>query len=747
MMKPFPEMLEISGARQTPYIQQNEASECALACMAMIASHHGHRTDLAALRQRFSLSLKGATLKQVMGIAEQIGFNTRPLRGEIDDLKQVALPAILHWDLSHFVVLTKISEGMKGTRYHIHDPARGILILTREQLSRHFTGVMLELLKSESFQPLREQSKLRITQLWSSMSGFWTTIRHVVLLSLVLQVAALASPFYMQLAIDTVFPSFDRNLLLVLALGFGGLTVINFITGWLRALILVTLNNALSYQITINLFRHLMRLPLPWFEKRHVGDIVSRFGSTIPITQLLSNGMIAAFIDGVMALATLALMFVYSPLLSLVAVGALGIYIALRLAFLHALQLRNIDAITTAAQENSLFIESVRGIAAIKAFGEEDNRQRIWQTAKADAINAQIKLGRLSAMFDSANQLVLGFETVLFVYLAISMALDAQLSVGMIFAFQAYKGQFLGAGTRLVEQAINYKLLNVHLSRIADIALTKQENFGTAQLPSHEREDRRRPPAIELRNVHFSYGQGEAEVLKGVNLKIEPGQSVVLAGPSGGGKTTLLKIMMGLLKPTHGAVFVDGVPLDSYGLKQWRLESASIAQDDALFAGTIADNIAFFDPEQDRERVKAAAELAAIHADVVAMPMGYETLVGDMGSVLSGGQKQRVLLARALYRNPAALFMDEGTAHLDPQSEDLVAQAIGALGITRVTIAHRPGATNGATRTIVVVAGMTFEKAPAEAAFKEENGRPGASTPGHPAQTLLTGKDKGHAGG
>jgi ATP-binding cassette subfamily B protein RaxB len=299
------------------------------------------------------------------------------------------------------------------------------------------------------------------------MTGFWQTIRQVVLLSIILQLAALATPFFLQISIDTVFPSFDRDLLLMLALGFGGLAIINFMASWLRSLVLVTLNNALSYQVTVNLFRHLMRLPLPWFEKRHVGDIVSRFGSTLPITQLLSQGMIAAFIDGVMALLTLTLMFVYSPVLGTVALVALLLYASLRAAFLQALRFRNIDAITTAATENTLFIESVRGISAIKSFGQEGNRQRIWQKAKADAINAQIKLGRLTAGFDAAAQLTLALEGVLFIYLAISLALDAKLSVGMLFAFQAYKQQFLDAGVRLIEQAINFSIVKVHLERFS----------------------------------------------------------------------------------------------------------------------------------------------------------------------------------------------------------------------------------------------------------------------------------------
>ena len=704
------DLLDLGGKRRTPYIAQSEGSECALACIAMVAGYHGYKTDLIALRQRYGMSLKGANLKQVIQVAEDIGFNARPLRGEIEDLPHLSLPAILHWNLNHFVVLTKISAGLRGTRYHIHDPARGTLILDRAEISRHFTGVALDLLKSESFKPKIERRQLGITQLWSSMSGFWQTIRQVVLLSLVLQLVVLASPFFLQLSIDTVFPSFDRDLLLMLALGFGGLTIINFMASWLRSLILVTLSNSLSYQVIVNLFRHLVRLPLDWFEKRHVGDIISRFGSTQPISQLLSQGMIAAFIDGVMALLTLTLMFVYSGILGGIAVAALALYVVVRLAFLQALRLKNLDAITTAARESSSFIETVRGIAAIKAFGQEGNRQRLWQKTKADAINAQIKLGRLTAGFDAIGQFVLAIERVLFVYIAIRLALDAKLSVGMVFAFQAYKDQFLGAGMRLVEQAINFKIIQVHLTRISDIALSQIE--GDGKQPSNDVPDYGQ--GIELRNIRFRYGVGEPEILQGINLKIEPGEMIALIGPSGGGKTTLLKILMGLFQPSHGEVLVGGRRLDSFDKHRARQVIGSVAQDDELFAGSLAENIAFFDPEIDMARVEQVASMASILDDINKMPMRFDTMVGDMGSALSGWQKQRVLLARALYSRPQILFIDEGTSHLDPIAEERVLQTLTSLEITIIVVAHRSKSIERANRVVAVMSGFAIEQQPQE---------------------------------
>lgn len=707
-MKTATDLLEMRGRKTTPYIPQGEASECALACLAMVAGYHGYKTDLINLRQRYGMSLKGADLKQVMQVAEDIGFNTRPLRGELDDLAHLSLPAILHWNLNHFVVLTKVSSGLRGPRYHIHDPARGAVTMGREEVSRYWTGVALDLLKSESFKPKIERKQLGITQLWSSMTGFWQTIRQVILLSLVLQLVVLTTPFFLQISIDTVFPAFDSDLLLMLALGFGGLTVINFMAGWLRSLILVTLSSSLSYQVIVNLYRHLVRLPLDYFEKRHVGDIISRFGSTQPISQLISQGMIAAFIDGLMALLTLALMFVYSGLLAGIALAALAIYIVLRLAFLQALRLRNLDVITTAAQENSNFIESVRGIAAIKAFGQEGNRQRLWQKTKADAINAEIKLGRLSAGFDALGQFVIAIERVIFVYVAITLAFDSLLTVGMIFAFQAYKQQFLDAGMRLTEQAINFQIVKVHLTRIADIALSKTEDSDVDK--STEEPDFSKP--LFLQQVSYRYGQNEPLVLQGTNLVIFPGEFVAITGSSGGGKTTLIKIIMGLFEPTGGSVRLGEKSISSLKRNRYRRAIGSVAQGDMLYAGSLAENIAFFDPAIDMERVREVAKLAHIHEEIEAMPMGYESLVGDMGSILSGGQLQRVLLARALYPNPKLLILDEGTANLDAENEGKILAALSELSITRIGVAHRPATIDAADRVLRIERGRVLENNP-----------------------------------
>jgi ATP-binding cassette subfamily B protein RaxB len=386
-----------------------------------------------------------------------------------------------------------------------------------------------------------------------------------------------------------------------------------------------------------------------------------------------------------------------------IAVATVALYSLAKLAFLHTLRLQNISVISSTAKESSSFIESIRGIMPLKAFGQESNRQRIWQNLKADAVNAQAKLTRTTAIFDAITSSLLAFEGIVVTYLAVLFTMKGSMSIGMIFGYMAYKKQFLDSAARLVEQIANFRLLDVHLGRIADIALTEP----VVRPPSGFLEPIR--GKIALRNVCFSYGAGEPEALKNVSFDINPGELVALRGPSGGGKSTLLKVMVGLLEPGYGQVFVDDLPLASLDRRFWNNRIGVVLQDDSLHAGTLAENIAFFDPEIDMARVRWAAEIAGIADDISRMPMHYETLVGDMGSALSGGQRQRMFLARALYPQPAILFMDEGTSNLEIALEERIVAAIAGLGITRIVSAHRTAAIDAADRILDVVSGQVTE--------------------------------------
>ena len=687
------------GARKLPIIRQNEMTECGLACLAMVAGFHGFKTDIAALRRRFPTSAAGVTLSAIMEMAARLGLTCRALKVPLEDIRKLQTPAVIHWDMNHFVVLK--SAGAKSMV--VHDPATGARRYARDAFSKHFTGVALELHPTKGFETGKERTKLRLHHLWTRIRGLKRTLVQALVLSAILQLFVLVSPFYLQLTVDEVLLKFDADLLFVLAFGFAALAVFNAIAELLRGYVLLYFGNMLNYQMVCNLFAHLISLPADFFEKRHIGDVVSRFGSVGPIRSLFTEGLVATVIDGVMAVATLVLMFVYSAALGSIALVALALYLILRVASYAPLRERSEDAIVSHAKEQSFFMETVRGILSIKLFGRESDRRRLWQNRFADAVNADVRVQKLGIWFSLGNSLIFGIEHVVLLYVAAKMTLGAEFTVGMIFAYMAYKRQFTDKALALVERLIEFRMLELHLSRIADIALAEPE---PATLPSSEiRGDVSLRGALCLEGVSYRYGEALPEIFGGVSVDIAVGETIAFVGSSGCGKTTLMKIMLGLFQPTAGRVLIDGRPLADIGVGEYRRHVGSVMQEDALFAGSIAENVAFFDSEIDMARVVHAATLACIHHEIVAKPMGYETLVGDMGSALSGGEKQRVLLARALYRQPKILFMDEGTSSLDVVTERGVNASIKSLGITRIIVAHRPETIRTADRVVELVDG------------------------------------------
>jgi ATP-binding cassette, subfamily B, bacterial CvaB/MchF/RaxB len=685
-------------------VRQTEVAECGLASLTMVANYHGLDVDLGTMRRRFAPSLRGAPLRSLIQIADRMGLTPRAVKLPLDELRNLHLPAVLHWNMNHYVVI----ERADATRALIHNPDGRSGWMPMAEVSDHFTGVALELRPSDNFEGGNQRERLRLSQLWRRMTGFKTALVQTLVLSLVLQAFVLASPYYMQVAVDTALPALDGNLLTVLALGFALFTLINAGAALLRSFVLLVAGTTLGFGLASNIARRLFRLPVDWFEKRHVGDILSRFQSVAPVQKMLTEGAVAAVLDGVLAVLTLALMLFYSPLLAAIALIAFALYAIVR-AISFSFQREAQEAcIVTDGKEQSLLIETLRGMTTLRLFGRETMRHALWQTRLTDAVNADVRLSRIGIWQGTANTLIFGLENILTIWLAIGMVIDgAGFSVGMVYAYLAYKSQFMAKAAALVDQAIGLKMLGLHLERLSDIALSPEDrSFG----PSADTETALKG-GVEVRDLFYRYAPSDPLVLDGVNMVIAPGEHVAITGPSGGGKSTLVKLLLGLVDGDSGQLLIDGLPLDRFGHKSYHRQIAAVLQDDTLFAGSLADNIALFDEAVDMAGVVAAAQIASIHDDIMAMPMQYETLVGDMGSSLSGGQKQRVLLARALYRQPRILIMDEGTAHLDAAHERAVNAGIGALGITRIIIAHRKETIEAADRILVMFGGKLHEAA------------------------------------
>ncbi|WP_045736671.1 peptidase domain-containing ABC transporter [Xanthomonas sp. MUS 060] len=682
-------------------IVQAEASECGLASLAMVASAHGMQLGLPELRRRFHLSLKGIKLNQLIEIAQTLGFSTRPLRLEMEQLDQLALPCVLHWDLNHFVVLAKVGK----TKATILDPAIGERRLSLQEVSQHFTGVALELTPTAEFKQHKAAPSISARQLTGPIRGLWSALSQIALLSMALQVFVILAPFYTQWVVDQVLVSADRDLLVVLGLGFGLALLLQVGIGLLRGWSVVYLSSRLGLQWMGNVFAHLLKLPLDFFEKRHLGDVTSRMSSVQTIQHTLTTSFVEAMIDGVMAMVTLVLMLVYSWKLALVTLLAVAFYLGIRAIAYRPMRDRTEQQLVAAAKQQTHLLESLRGMQSLKVAGEESMRRSTYENLLNDTVNQDVKLARMSLGFSTASQLVFGLERIAVIWIGARLALDNVFSVGMLVAYLAYKDQFATRVSGLIDKWIEFRMLRLHGERLADIVLTPPEE--------HHAQPHALPPAeprIEVEGLSFRYADGEPWVVKDCCFTITPGESVAIIGGSGCGKTTLVKLLLGLLTPSAGTIRIGGHDLHKLGPRTVRSMVGAVMQDDQLFAGSIADNIRFFQPDSDQDRIEAAARLAAVHEDIVAMPMGYHSLIGDMGSSLSGGQKQRLILARALYRQPKLLFLDEATSHLDVTRERLVNEAVKHLQLTKVIVAHRPETIASADRVLLMEHGRIVQE-------------------------------------
>lgn len=696
----FPE-LRFWRRRQLPVLLQTEAAECGLACLCMVSSYWGHKIDLASMRRRFSVSLKGATLKGLMAMAQGLGLQTRPLKLDMQHLPELKLPCILHWDLNHFVVLKSVSVRQAV----ILDPAVGERTLALEEFGRHFTGVALELIPGSSFKKTEEVQKFTLLSLMGQVVGLQGGLLQLLLLGLALQVCVLVAPFYMQWIVDEALLAADKDLVTVLGIGFLLLVVVQTAITAVRSWVTTVLATNLNFQWLSNTFTHLMSLPLPYFEKRHTGDIVSRFGSIQTIQHSLTTQFVEGVIDGVMVIGTLIVMLLYSPQLTAVACVAVALYALLRWTIFRQLREATAEQIIHAAKQQTHFMESVRGIQSVRLFNRIEERRAGWMNNLTDQFNAELRISRLSVSYQTANTLLFNAERVIVIWMAALAVLDTRFSIGMLFAFISYKDQFSSRLAALIDKLFELRMMRLHGERVADIIMTEAENDEQ----TIEVDSERIAASIDIKGLSFRYSDSEPLVLKDLNLQIPAGQCIAITGPSGCGKTTLLKLLLGLLEPTEGEILIGDVPLKQLGLHNYRQLLGTVMQDDQLFAGSIADNICFFDPAPDQQQIANCAQQAAIHQEIAAMPMGYHTLVGDIGTGLSGGQKQRVLLARALYKLPKLLVLDEATSHLDIWNEQAVNAAIVQLNLTRIIVAHRPETIAMAERVVVLQGGTAMQ--------------------------------------
>lgn len=675
-------------------------AECGLVCLAMIAKYHGHDVDVNGLRSRISISTAGTTLRSLISIADSLDMSARAVRTELEGLKRIRTPAIIHWDMNHFVVLSAV----KGNKVIIHDPTEGRRVYKLEEVSKHFTGVCLELTRAKQFEKRVERKPTYISSLWTKIDGFWLSFGQILVLSFCLQILGLAAPFYIQLMVDSAVPSSDKALALTLAMAFIGIMAVRLLTKLLQTWTVSALSIMLTFQMVGNIVRHMFRLRIAYFESRHVGDILSRIESIDPIKKAFTTDLISLILNTILFVLALSIMVIYSLTLTLLVVASVAIILAVELITFPYRRRLVEEEIHAKANEDSFMMESIRASSTIKLMSHEAERESQWRNYFAKELNIGFSLVKLDMFTGLIIGFVSGLEAIIIVYIAVIMVVDnTGFSIGMLFAFISFKGQFTSAANTLIDLLIRYKLLALHLDRVGDIIHAEPDSFQNA-IPEYTG-----VASIRLSNVNLRYGENTPNVLNNVTLEIKDGDYVAIVGASGGGKTTLLKVLMGLYLPDEGKVYLGGQLANADLFQAWRRIGAAVMQEDRLLAGSIQQNITFFDPNPDTEWVRECTRMACVDGDIEEMPMQLQSLVGDMGSALSGGQKQRILLARALYRRPKIIFMDEGTANLDPASELKIASTLRNMSVTRIVVAHRPALIKDVDYVYQVVDGSIAE--------------------------------------
>ncbi|HHT8269552.1 TPA: peptidase domain-containing ABC transporter [Enterobacter ludwigii] len=684
--------LDLHLRSRVPLVHQTESSECGLACLAMICNHYGKNSNLISLRQQFNLSARGTTLAGMKEIAEQLGLASRCLSLELHELNSLKIPCILHWDFNHFVVLV----GVKQNRVILHDPARGRRTINLEEMSQYFTGIALEVWPGSTFTEEQESHHFSLKALAAKVHGLKGTLAKIFFYSLIIESINLLIPIGTQLALDHAIPAADVGLLTLICIGLLLFTFLRLALSALRSWSSLLMTTLINVQWQSGLFSHLLRLPLSYFERRKLGDIQSRFGSLNTLRETFTSSIVGALIDGTMLIGVVIMMALYGGWLTGVVMCFTALYVLIRLMTYSTYRELSEEILVRDARTRSYFMETLYGIATIKMQGFSERRSIHWLNLEIDTINTEIKITKMDLLFGGVNSLITACEQIAMLWLGSRLIIDNDITIGMFIAFGVFREQFADRIWSLTNFLTKLRMMHLHNERVADIALNTQEK----KKPDREILNTMKPVALEINALSYRYDDHSAAVFRGLSFQVLAGESVAITGPSGAGKTTLMRVLCGLFEPQTGSVMIDGNDIQQLGLNNYRKIIGCVMQDDKLFSGSIRENICGFDENADYEWMEECARASFIHGAIVKMPMGYDTLVGELGEGLSGGQKQRIFIARALYRKTGILFMDEATSALDEESETYVNQAIKKLNITRIIIAHRQSTIASVERVI-----------------------------------------------
>ncbi|MEU8321379.1 peptidase domain-containing ABC transporter [Nonomuraea sp. NPDC048881] len=686
--------------RRLPVLLQNTDTECGAACLAMVLCHHGHRTTLHQVAERLQVGRDGLSAKAVVDGARDHGLKARAFSLAPEDLARVPLPAVAHWEFNHFIVVERWSPD----RVDVVDPGHGRRRLTPEEFGAGFTGVLLVFEPGEGFRrgTTSAASAWRrefVRTLFRRRRGL---LAQLIAASLLLQVLGLALPMFSQLLLDSIVPRRAVDVLSLLGVSVLLAGAAQLVIGYLRAALLVAVRARADQELTESLVSHLVTLPYRYFQQRGKGDLVTRAGSVSTLGDILTGQVVAALLDGPLAVGYLVLVYLWDPVFGLALTGLAVLQTVLLLATTSRIATLTRQELTALSASQTSLIQTITGIETLKASGAEKRAVDQWSSHFARQLNADVRAGLTRGLLESALAAIRVTAPLGLLWLGAWRVLDGQLTVGALVALNAIA---LGALTPLGSLMTGLQSLQqagAHFDRLSDILASEPE-------PSNGIEVLRLRGAVELRGVSFRHDPRAPWTVRDVSVSIRPGQKVALVGASGSGKSTLARLLLALHTPVLGEIRYDGVPAAELNLRTLRRQFGVVTQDPSLFNGSIRENIALNEPGASLERVVAAARLAALHDEIMDMPMGYETMLTDGGG-LSGGQRQRLALARAVLSRPKVLLLDEATSNLDSATEAAIEANLSRLVQTRIVIAHRLSTVRDADLILVIDAGRVVQR-------------------------------------
>lgn len=687
---------------RVPEITQMSKTECGLACLAMVLSYHGRQTSITELRSQSGLGRDGLSALSIVKIARNYNMRVRAISLQNSNFYNVPLPAIVHWEFNHFLVV----ERWSSKSVDVVDPAQGRRRLTPVEFDQNFTGVAITLEPGVHFDREAASPKLSLRDyIFQYLKQTPFAMLEVLGTSLLLQAFGLTMPLLTKFVIDEVLPLKLMSMMGLLGTGLLMMVVTQTAASLLREWLLVHLRARIDMRMMLDFFERMLTLPYKFFQVRSSGDLLTRMASNTVIRDTLSNQLISTFLDGSTVLIYFVILFLQSSAFALLALALGAVQIIVLLTSNKAIHDLSHRELTAQGKSQGYMAEALAGMATLKAAGAEQQALEQWTNLFLEQLNVSVHRNYLSVLISGAQSILRSLTPLALLWLGATQVMNGSMSTGTMFALNALAAAFMGPLSSLVSSAQQLQVVRAHFERLADVSTAEPEQDRTKALPPPYLSGR-----VDLEHVSFAYDSESPKVLHDISLHIEAGQKVALVGRTGSGKSTLGKLLLGLYLPTEGQILYDNFPLANMDYQDVRRQFGVVMQDTALFSGSVRQNIALHDPSMPMEQIVKAAQLAAIHDDVLKMPMEYETLISEGGSALSGGQRQRLALARALAHNPAILLLDEATSNLDVLTEQQVERNLHAVPCTQIIIAHRLSTIRDADVIFVLDHGIIVEK-------------------------------------